>query len=213
MANVDALDTILKLGIGYFIGKQGNADWKPIIDNFKKRLELLQYPKIPIPWGFFDLNKNMKTIYREGLFCYLHGLPNSCIPSMVRVLEKSLEKKYEIIETGKSAKNIRLESLIDWADKLLNNKTDTAHAFRLLRNYIHTSEVIQEADALEAIRHISIIVNDIHQVNGSISPLVTCLHCHSQFLQALDPKMTYLAQNHILNCPKCRGSFNWVLFP
>lgn len=212
MTGDNDLDTLLKLGLGYVLGSQQNNDWKLTIDNFKKRVGLLQYPKIPIPWGFLNLDKNMKLVYREGLLCYLHGLPNACIPSMVRVLEQSLEKKHEIT-VGKSSRRMSLEDLIDWADSFLDNKTDTAHAFRMLRNYIHTNNVVQEADALEAIRHISIIVNNLHPVELVDVFPTPCPKCGIAKRQKIDSKMTYLAQTHPLTCESCHNRFTWTLFP
>ncbi|MEO9309599.1 MAG: hypothetical protein ABI337_04825, partial [Nitrososphaera sp.] len=58
-------------GLGYLLAKGQYSEWQPFIDNYKKRLEHIQYFKIPPPWGYLDKNQNMKVIYRESILCYL----------------------------------------------------------------------------------------------------------------------------------------------
>lgn len=147
-------DLIILGGLGYLLGKGKYADWEPIIQKYKNRLEHIQYFKIPPPMGFLDTNTNIKTIYRECLLCYLFGLSNSVIPSLLRVFEQALIKKYKLVEGKIPSDNVSLKNLIDWTEKIIEKESEIAHSFRLLRNYIHTDILVEEQDAIEAIRQL-----------------------------------------------------------
>jgi hypothetical protein len=196
-------------GLGYLLAKGQDSEWQPVIDNYKKRLEHIQYFKIPPPWGYLDKNQNMKVIYRESILCYLFGLSNSCIPSLMRVLEQSLIEKYKRVENKKPSDEMSLKSLIDWAEKILKDKTQVAHSFRILRNYIHTDTLVQEQDAIEGIRHISIIVHNLFP--SDCRALNTkCPGCGRMQVNTIPPNIGFLGNTLSIRC-SCGRNYKWIL--
>lgn len=198
-------------GLGYLLAKGQNSEWQPVIDNYKKRLEHLQYFKIPPPWGYLDTNQNMRAIYRESILCYLFGLSNSCIPSLMRVLEQALITKYERVENKKPSDDMSLKNLIDWAEKILKNKAQVAHSFRMLRNYVHTDTLVQEQDAIEGIRHISIVVHNLFPSEFSALN-TTCPFCRRMQTNTIHPDIGFLGNTLNIKC-SCGSNYNWILLP
>ncbi|MCH7559903.1 MAG: hypothetical protein IIC67_00800 [Thaumarchaeota archaeon] len=204
-------DLIILGGLGYLLGQGKHADWEPIIQNYKKRLEHLQYLKIPPPMGFLDTNTNIKTIYRESLLGYLFGLSNSVIPSLLRVLEQALIKKYKIVEGKSPSNDPSLKNLIDWAEKIIEKESQIAHSFRLLRNYIHTDILVDEQDAIEAIRHISKVIEKlfpttIYGITGA------CNVCIKIQTQTIIPQFSFLGNTIRMVCG-CGNAYTRILIP
>jgi len=205
-------DMLILGGIGYLLGQGQFADWKPLIENYKKRLEHLKYFKIPLPMGYLQTNENIRTIYRESILCYLFGLSNSAIPSLMRVLEQALMKKYEDVEGKKPSDDVNLKNLIDWADNIIEDKTQVAHSFRMLRNYVHTDTLVQEQDVIEAVRHISIVTNDLFPTNY-YELITTCKTCGRQQTLSLQPSSDFLGNAVGTRCGGCYINYNWISIP
>ena len=215
MANND--DTLWTLllggGLAYLLYQGKNKDWNALKDRFQKRLERLKHDVIRPPLDYTSNNQNMGTVYRESIFCYLFGLPNSCLPSLVRVLEQSLKTKYEIIEGKKPSSKMTLNDLIDWAEKFLKNKTTTAHSFRMLRNYVHTDILIDERDCPEAIRHITSIINSLY--GETVRALhTTCTFCgHGGPTTFSNPQTLFIGNTLPVRCGSCQQTYNWIIMP
>lgn len=205
-------DLLIAGGLGYLLAKGQNNEWKPVIENYKKRLEHLKFSQTPIPFGFLDQNSNMKIIYRESVFCFLFGFSNSCLPSLMRVLEQALISKYERTENKKPPNDMALADLIDWAEKLLKEKTQVAHSFRMLRNYVHSENLISQQDASEGIRHISIVIDNIFP-KQSFGLNVTCPSCRKIETITIQPQMGVLGNTVGIRCGGCGVNYNWLVFP
>lgn len=197
-------------GLGYLLGQGQYEGWKPLIQQYQNRLYHLQYSKSPYPFGFLNGNNNMKIVYREGVLSYLLGLSNSAIPNLIRVLEQALISKYESTEK-KKPDNVGLSDLIDWAEKMMKEKTNIAHSFRMLRNFLHTDKLVLEQDCLECIRHVSIIINNLFPTD--FVTVNTHCRCGATGIGVVLPESRFLATNLSFQCNICHQTFNWVLLP
>lgn len=212
MVKDDTIDLLVAGGLGFLLAQGQYNEWKPIIENYKKRLEHLKYLHIPPPLGYLDKNQNVKTIYRESIFCYLFGLPNSCMPSLVRVLEQALISKFQIIEGKPPSNDIGLAKLIDWGEKLLGEKSEIAHSFRMLRNYIHTDKIVKEQDAIEGIRHISSAVDTLFPIDYDTFHTI-CSFCKTGNLTKIPIESLILGNLVNIRCNKCGQTYAWILLP
>jgi len=204
-------DILLIGGLGYILGQGKFADWEPIIQKYRNRLEQIRYFKISPPMGYLETSGNIRTIYRESLLCYLFGLSNSSIPSLLRVLEQSLIKKYENVEEKSPSQNTSLKTLIDWAEKTIEKESQIAHSFRQLRNYIHTDVLVEEQDAIEAIRHVSKVIEKLFptKIYGLTG---RCKVCGRVQTQTINPKVSFLGDVIKMNCG-CGNTYNLILMP
>jgi hypothetical protein len=210
-------DTFLALllggGLAYLLYQGMDKDWNAFKEKFKKRLERLKHDTIRPPLDFVSNNPNMAIVYRESIFCYLFGLPNSCIPSLVRVLEQSLKTKYMITEGKEPSSKMTLNDLIDWAEKFLKDKTNVAHSFRMLRNYVHTDVLIDEKDCPEAIRHITSIINALF--GETVRMLhTTCTFCsYGGPTTFSNPSDLFIGNILPVRCGSCQRTYNWIIMP
>jgi hypothetical protein len=210
--NDDILGFILAGGIGYLLGQKSSEEWKPFMDKFRERFELLTHTKTPLPWTFIQTRQNIRSIYRQGIYSYLFGLPDACLPTLLRVLELSLVSKYEAVETKKSSKDMELSNLINWAELYLKEHAEVAHAFTPLRNFVHIDKLIQEPDCIEAITHISKVLSTLTP-NQNIGMNVVCHYCHYPATASVPSGQDYLGNKILLQCNNCKKNFHWMIMP
>lgn len=164
---------------GYSVHNEETVAFNVMWDNtnvlgFKERITLLRGNKIEIPFGSIATDEVLKKIYRESVLSYLYGLPDASIPMSLRFLQLVSRKEFRRIKNQPTA-TPKLEVLINWTETQLHEPT-TAHGFQILRNFIHTEQTVKDQDALEAIRHVSIITNKIHGFDVA-TVYVRCDHC------------------------------------
>jgi len=203
--NLDALVGNFIAGyLGYQAGSRKFAGWEPIIENYNIRVSHLAYMKTIRPVLFLFSITTAEIIYREAILAYLFGLPDASIPLTLRCLEMGLTDKYTSV-TGQSPPiKDKLYSLIEWAEDRLKGNKEVAHGFRLLRNLIHGKYVMAEQDALEALRHISIILNLLYPPGGYATLTYPCQICRAQSQQDWPIQECYLG--NVLNtyCATCK---------
>src|SRR5437867_8368391 len=102
----EAIGLLLAGGIGYLVGDSKYKGWKYIIEQYNRRLQQITFAQIPLPWAFLMKNPNMRLIYRQSTLSYLFGLPDSCFPTLLRVLEQALKSKYEEVEGKKPSREM-----------------------------------------------------------------------------------------------------------
>ena len=206
-------DTFLALiagAVGYLAGKSKTADFEPLIKQFKRRLEALRYFQVLPPYGFFENRENARTLFKEGIYCYLFGLPNSSLPTMVRVLEIALQEKYDNEEGKKPLPEMSLNDLLDWAEKKLNLDTMTAHSYRKIRNLIHTDKLVVEQDCLEALRHLSNILNEMFHIIPEYILHRNCPNCKCAVKSRHPTQGLFLGSVVTINkCPSCYVNYKW----
>ncbi len=203
--DLDALvGTFIAGFLGYTAGSRKFASWEPIIKNYNTRMSHLAYNKAIRPVSFLATITEAEIIYREAVLAYLFGLPDASIPTILRCLEIGLNYKY-IIETGQSPpERGKLFRLIEWAEQYLGNRKDIAHGFRLLRNLIHEPSIMIEQDALEAIRHITNILNLLYPLIQYATLFYSCQFCRTHSQQDWPIQECYLG--NVLNtyCASCK---------
>ncbi len=194
-----------KLGLDSRSDWKSFSDWEPFIEKYEERRMVLVHQKVSIPVGFFRSTPNGAEIFAEAIYGHLFGLPNSSIPMSIKCFELALKKKHSEIEGSDSEKY--LYSLINWAENFLGNKRELAHGFRLLRNLLHEDKVIEEADALEGLRHIAILLNLLYPFEKALMS-VTCPSCSHQGEISLTFDECVFGNYKQCICSECKKTFN-----
>ncbi len=210
----EAIGLLLAGGLGYLLGDGQYKGWKPIIEQYNNRYQQIAYAQVPVPWGFFTKSPNMRVLYRQSVLSYLFGLPDTSLPALIRVLEQALKSRYEDAESKKPSREMSLANLIEWGESLLKDKLAVAHSFRLLRNWVHTDKLVQEQDCLEAIRHVSLILENLYP--GILAtPVITarCPGCRFVAPQLLGSNTGTLGTALQIGCQNCRNTYSWSLMP
>jgi hypothetical protein len=206
----DLLSLLLAGGIGYVAGRAPFQQWEGFINKYQERMSYITYQKIAVPAGFYGKIYNGQWLYTEAITAYLVGLPDACLPVILRCLDVGLKKLYE--EVQKKECQLKLYHLIEWAEQYLGGKKELAHGFRILRNLIHEETVVEEQDAIEAIRHTTQILNVIFPfVLQSLFP--RCLHCQDLIHLPLTFGQNYIGNAMTLKCPKCGKTFSYIVSP
>ena len=203
--NLDALVGSFIAGyLGYQAGSRKFAGWEPIIENYNIRVSHLVYMKAIKPVSFLSSITTAGTIYTEAVLAYLFGLPDASIPLTLRCLEMGLTDNYISITRQSPPTKDKLYNLIEWAEDRLKGNKGVAHGFRLLRNLIHGEYVMAEQDALEAMRHISIILNLLYPLPNCTTVFYSCQTCGTQSQQDWPIQQCYLG--NVLNtyCASCK---------
>ncbi|MFC1910493.1 hypothetical protein ACFLXC_04315 [Chloroflexota bacterium] len=188
--------------LGYVAGSRKFAGWEPLIKNYETRMSYLAYVKAMRPLSFLSAIPDALVIYREAILAYLFGLPDASIPTTLRCLEIGLSRKYS--DTMGQPPPEKLYDLINWAENYLGNEKQTAHGFRILRNLIHGQSLLSEQDAIEAIRHITIVLNLLYPL--SVMPIktnYTCQNCNQPLTIDVPIEYNYLGNVFKPNCPHC----------
>jgi len=195
-------------------GKEGyyKEIYNEVIEKFKERMEHLAYFKAPIPYGLFKKSPEGKIYLIESMNAYLLGLPNASILLAFRSLTVGIKIKYIEIE-GKSPEKDDPYKLIEWAHSFLKDKKDIAHGFRILRNWIeHEEGTASEQDALEVLRHVSIILDILHPFEKT-SKEIPCQYCGSKISLELYHDNIYFGKTLQVRCTNCKREFPIILFP
>jgi hypothetical protein len=189
--------------LGYQAGSRKFAGWEPIIKNYETRMSHLAYNKAFRPVSFLATIPNAEIIYREAILAYLFGLPDASIPLSLRCLEIGLSNKYTRVTGQAPPTRDKLFKLIEWGEDYLKGEKGVAHGFRLLRNLIHGERVMVEQDALEAIRHISIILNLLYPPPNYTTVFYFCQNCGGQSKLDVLTQDCYLGNVLNTTCAHC----------
>jgi hypothetical protein len=155
---------------------------------------------------------NIQTIYRQGIYCYLFGLPDACLATLLGAFERSLKYSYESTEGKKPENEMDLAKLIDWAELYMKKDADILHSIRLMRAVVHTDTLIKEQDCIEAIRHVSTILERL-QPSQNITINVVCHYCHTTGIAPVLEGQNYLGNKITLQCNHCGQSYHWMIMP
>lgn len=201
---------LLAAGIGYGAGRAPFQAWESYINRYNERLGHLSYNRVIEPLVFYQNIENARQLYAESVFAYLSGLPNASLPVTFRCLEICLKKYYE--KTEKKRPSLKAHELIEWSEKQLGNRKELAHGFRILRNLLHEEKTVGEQDTLEAIRHVTQILNivfpfDTSTLNG------TCFFCKTPYNVSIPADQHYLGNTLSIPCNVCRRSINHIIMP
>ena len=202
--NLDALvGTFIAGYLGYTAGSRKFASWEPIIKNYNARISHLAYFKAIRPGAFLNDITNATIIYTEAILAYLFGLPDASIPTSLRCLEMGLVHKYTSVTGQPPSQRNGLYNLIEWAEQYLGNKKEIAHGFRLLRNLIHGQSVMSEQDALEALVHITYILNLLYPLSEYATLAYSCQSCGGRSEIDVPIQERYLGNIINTSCARC----------
>jgi hypothetical protein len=201
---------LLSGGIGYALGRAPFQQWETYINNYNDRLGRLAYDRVVEPLEFYQKIQNSQKLYAEAIFAYLVGLEDASLPVTMRCLELGLKEHFRQVENAEPS--MTSYRLIEWAEKSIGNKKELAHGFRILRNLIHEEKVIEEQDALEAIRHVTMILNNIFPFSNAIIS-GACNFCNTTYNLSIPLDQCYLGNTIVVQCNKCRRSINHNIMP
>lgn len=205
----DPLETLFIGGLGYLLGRGQFAGWEEIIKAYNERLNYLRYFRVIKPAKLFQDIVELQTIHRQALLSYLWGLADASVAMSLRCLEVALRQAKTKSE-GTDAKE-SLSNLIDWAEKYLGAKKDVAHGFRILRNLIHESTLVKEPDALEAIRHVTDVLNLLYPFN-TVQVDHACPKCRASSSYQIQKDDYYVGNTLNLGCGRCQQSSPLTIF-
>jgi hypothetical protein len=195
---------------GYGLGRAPFQAWEGFINKYNERLGHLSFNRAIEPLGFYNKVENARKIYAEAIFAYLAGLPDASLPMIFRCLEIGLKRYYEEVEGKKPL--IKAWELIDWSEKKLGTKVELAHGFRILRNLVHEEKTVTEQDNLEAIRHVTQILNLLFPFQTAIIT-VNCATCRRSNTMQVSPDQLFLGNNMPVPCTVCRINTNYQVMP
>lgn len=205
-----AAELLVGGALGFLLGRSVFASWEKFINRYNERTSHLSYNNIVEPVSFYGRIQNSRMVYGEAVYAYLFGLPNASVPASFRCLELALKKKYQ--ETEKKSPKMNTYKLIEWSEKHLGNQKELAHGFRFLRNLIHEEKLVQEQDALEAIRHISKILNLLFPFETVILR-GTCGFCNTAYAYEADKSQCFLGNVIIIPCSHCARNIRHEIMP
>lgn len=195
---------------GYGLGRAPFQAWEGFINNFNGRIGHLTYNHVIEPCEFFSKVENSNRIYGEAVYAFLYGMPDASLQMTFRCLEIGLKRYYENTEGKKCS--LKAVELIDWSEKKLGNKKELAHGFRILRNLTHEEKTITEQDSLEAIRHVTQILNIVFPfLTATIT--VYCGICRRPSQISALPDQLFLGNSIAVPCPSCRTSTYYQVMP
>jgi hypothetical protein len=195
---------------GIWLGTVDYAEWKSLIQDFPKRFDALLYAKTPIPLRFLQVRNEYRILFAEGVTAQVCGLPNASLQLVMRCLELAIKWKYLEIEGTKP--DMRFAQLIDWAERIIGSGKETAHDFRRIRNYTHSTDLVKEQDSLEAIRHVSHLLNAIFPLDDPTTIEVRCRICHDVHHYDWEKGGLLIGNKLNLICPDTNRGFEiWML--
>ncbi len=215
MAGEAAVGALLGGLVGYGLGRSQFQAWEGFINQFNERLGHLSYNHVIEPIEFCNTVENGWRIYTQTTYAYLFGLPDASLPIAFRCLEIGLKRYYENIEGKKPS--LSAFELIDWSEKKLGKKAELAHGFRILRNLLHEEKTITEQDNLEAIRHITNILNIVFPFQTA-TITVNCVTCQRyNRVQAnaiqINSDQLFLGNSISVPCTVCRTNTIYEVLP
>ena len=214
----DSIDweSLLALGMAGFLGYQTAKErnispWVQVNTQADSRIALISQANIVKPVEFLRASgANTVHLYQEAVWAFVYGLHNSSVSTSLRCLEIGLRIKYE--ETNDNKVPTRLIDLIEWAEPYLKSKRDIAHGFRILRNLVHTDTLVEQQDALEALRHVSKLLNVLYPaVVSSITQM--CGTCGQTEAYSIWQTSCSLFQYINLTCSSCQQPMSVRVFP
>ncbi len=171
------------------------------VSGYNNRLNMLVGAKIIPPTQLIFSNETLRKIYSESIMDYLYGSPNSSIPIIIKFFQITIRDKFRQVK-GDPQANPKVEDIINWVEKFLDQKT-TAHGFQILRNLVHTEELVVDQDALEGIRHVSIIVNKVLPYEFTFIDAF-CSKCSTTHHYKFKKEDYYIGNDLTLQCPNNR---------
>lgn len=185
--------------LGYVAGVSELRGFEELVGNARERINHLAYFRVIPPLAMFKACNISSTFYKEAVQAYILGMPNSSVVMSLKTLELGLKCKL-----GK--KDARLVDLINEIEEKYRYK-DLAHGFRILRNLIvHKEAECREQDALEALRHVSEILNRLFPFEG-VYHTITCNTCKTSYKIEVKKNESFLGNVIRTQCPNC-GTVN-----
>jgi hypothetical protein len=195
---------------GYGLGRAPFQAWEGFINEFNARFGHLTYNRVIEPIEFYRQIENGKRIYAEGIYAFLFGLPDASLQMTFRCLEIGLKRYYQ--NTEKKKPSLTACGLIEWSEKELGRKKELVHGFRILRNLTHEETTITEQDNLEAIRHVTEVLNLIFPFQ--IATITAyCGTCRRSTPVQVSSDQLFLGNNIVVPCTVCKISTHYQVMP
>ena len=201
--------------LGFFLGVVGRRpEWEKFAETCDNRFSHITYFRVIIPYGAYSIGEIVKHSFGESYYAYFFGLPNSSVALSAKMLENALKARYHEVEKAEPA-GLKLAGLLDWAGKNLNlSSGSVGHAIRLLRNELmHEERVVQETEALETLKHVSLVLNELYPYSNVSFPAL-CPTCGvARELVTLKMAEAYIGYVKQISCTACQRAFTFRLTP
>jgi len=184
--------------LNYVIDASRFRGFEKLVRGARERINHLAYFKVVPPLAMFQTCKISSTFYKEAVQAYILGMSNSSVVMSLKTLELGLKCKL-----GK--RDARLKDLIDTVEEMKEYK-DLTHGFRILRNLIvHEEAECSEQDALEALRHVSEILNRLFPFE-KVNYTITCSKNTCKTCYEVEVKVDECFLGNIIRipCPECK---------
>jgi hypothetical protein len=190
------------------------------VDNYSNRLNMLIQTKVVYPYNFSNVKKEFKLLYSEAVHSFLYGCPDAALSLAVRCLEQGLKHYLDgnnIKEIHYKDKNnnkriiklsyARLFDLIQCDENPVKDK-DILQYLKSLRNYTHEDKLVEDFHALEAIKHVTDVLNELFSFKTLTITVEQCRLCGENHSINIDPKDYFIGNRIILKCPNRSEYFN-----
>ncbi len=190
------------------------------VDNYSNRLNMLIQTRVVYPHNFSNTKKEFKLLYSETIHSFLYGCPDAALSLAVRCLEQGLKhylNESNIKEIHYKDKNnnrrviklsyARLFDLIQCDENPVKDK-EILQYLKSLRNYTHEDKLVEDFHALEAIRHVTDVLNELFSFKTLTITVETCRLCGQKHSIDIDSKDYFIGNRIMLKCPNSSEYFN-----
>jgi hypothetical protein len=188
----------------------GVLSWEPFVKALEVRHGQMVYQKVIKPIPTITANPATEAALSEAVRTYAFGFARSSVYNSGRLLEMALASAYELSEGKPPPK--KLEDLINWFGAKYPQDKPLASSIQILRNTIHTIDVITDQMALETLRHATEVLNRAFPYAGSTYLThMMCPSCGQVGAYDIGVSLLYLGNNVAFDCGKCRVTFNQLV--
>jgi len=209
----DFVNVIGALSTGYQVGLEaakqqyaGVLAWEPYLKTLNTRYAQIVFQKMIKPIPTVIANPVTAPILSEAVGTYIYGFPSSSVYNSGRLLEIALGRAFELAENKAPPK--KLEDLINWFGAQHPQDKPLANSIQILRNTIHTTDVITDQMAVETLRHTTEVLNRAFPYPGPTydGPMM-CRSCGQATIHSISVSTLYLGNNVAFDCGSCRATF------
>jgi hypothetical protein len=190
------------------------------VDNYSNRLNMLIQIKVVYPYSFSNIKVEFKLLYSEAIHSFLYGCPDAALSLAVRCLEQGLKhylnisniKEIHYKDKNGNKKSIRLIHaklfhLIQCDENPVKDK-DILQYLKSLRNYTHEEKLVEDFHALEAIKHVTDVLNELLSFETLTITVEPCRLCGQNHSINIEPKDYFIGNRIKLKCPNRSEYFN-----
>jgi hypothetical protein len=190
------------------------------VDSYSNRLNMLIQTKVVYPYNFSKLEEEFKLLYSEAIHSFLYGCPDAALSLSVRCLEQGLKhylkgqniKEIHYNDKNNNRKRIKLSDarlfhLIQCDENPIKDK-EILQYLKSLRNYTHEDKLVEDFHALESIKHVTDVLNELFSFKTLTITVERCQLCGQKHSMNVNSKDYFIGNRIMLKCPNRSEYFN-----